>query len=143
VQAILEAGNRPRLDAAFQQPPTTSEQVIDPAKFLAGEQAVPVAVPAADGTALNKGALGAFMFEEILLGSKRTSDVEQAIEGWGGDMYVTWLDGSGKSCLRDSFVGDTPDDTQQLANALNQWASETNATVAAPAGQPATFTVCS
>ncbi len=47
VQAILDAGQRARLDAAFQQPPTTSEQVIDPSKFLAGEPAVPVA--ATDG----------------------------------------------------------------------------------------------
>ena len=96
VQAILDAGNRERLDAAFQQPPTTSEQVIDPAKFLDGEQAVPVAVPAADGTVLNKGVLGAFMFEETLLGSMRTSDVDTAVAGWGGDQYVTWLDASGK-----------------------------------------------
>jgi hypothetical protein len=143
VKNILDAGNRERLDVAFQQPPTTSEQVIDPAKFLAGEQAVPVAVPAADGTVLNKGVLGAFMFEEILLGSIRTSDVDEAVAGWAGDEYVTWLDGSGKTCLRDAFVGDTPDDTQQLADALNQWAPDVNATVTAPAGQPGTFTVCS
>ena len=69
--------------------------------------------------------------------------VEEAVEGWGGDTYVTWVDGSGKTCLRDSFVGDTPDDTQQLADALNQWASDVNAMVSAPAGQPASFTVCS
>jgi hypothetical protein len=143
VKTILDAGSRERLDAALQQPPTTSEQVIDPARFLAGEQAVPVAVPAADGTALNKGALGAFMFEEILLGSMRTSDVDEAVEGWGGDMYVTWLDGSGKTCLRDTVVGDTSDDTQQLVDALNQWAPDVKATVTAPAGQAATFTVCS
>jgi hypothetical protein len=143
VKAILDAGDRPRLDAAFQQPPTTSEQVIDPSKFLSAEAAVPVAPPAADGTALNKGVLGAFGFEELLLGSPRTSDVDQAIAGWGGDMYVTWLDGSGKTCLRDTFVGDTPDDTHQLANALNEWASDAYATVIAPEGQPATLTVCS
>jgi hypothetical protein len=143
VQAILDAGSRERLDAAFQQPPTTSEQVIDPAKFLDGEQAVPVAVPAADGTVLNKGVLGAFMFEETLLGSMRTSDVDTAVAGWGGDQYVTWLDASGNTCLRDTFVGDTPDDTQKLADALNQWAPDVRATVIAPAGQPGTFTVCS
>jgi hypothetical protein len=143
VQAILDAGNRPRLDAAFQNPPTTSEQVIDPPKFLSGEGAVPVPLPAADGTVLNKGALGEFMFEEILLGSLRTNDVNQAVDGWGGDMYVTWLDGSGNTCLRDTFVGDTPQDTQQLADALNQWAPDVKATVSAPAGQPGTFTVCS
>jgi hypothetical protein len=143
VQAILDAGDRPRLDAAFQSPPTTSEQVIDPSKFLSGEGAVPVPLPPADGTVLNKGALGQFMFEEILLGSLRTSDVDEAVTGWGGDMYVTWLDASGNTCLRDTFVGDTAQDTQQLADALNEWAPDVNASVSAPAGQPGTFTVCS
>jgi hypothetical protein len=143
VEAILDAGDRPRLDAAFQQPPTTSEQVIDPDRFLDGEGAVPVPAPAADGTVQDKGALGAFMFEEILLGSGRTSDVDEAVTGWGGDTYVTWMDASGKTCLRDSFVGDTPDDTQELAAALSQWAPDVKATVTAPAGQPGTFTVCS
>jgi hypothetical protein len=143
VKDVLDAGQREGLDAAFQQPPTTSEQVIDPTKFLDGEGALPVAPPAADGTVSNKGVLGAFMFEEILLGSLRTSDIDEAIAGWGGDSYVTWVDASGKTCLRDSFVGDTPDDTQQLAQALNQWAPDVNATVTAPAGQPGTVTVCS
>jgi hypothetical protein len=83
------------------------------------------------------------MFEEILLGSLRTSDVDEAVTGWGGDMYVTWLDASGNTCLRDTFVGDTAQDTQQLADALNEWAPDVNASVSAPAGQPGTFTVCS
>ena len=143
VKAILVAGQRARLDAAFQQPPITSEQVIDPAKFLSGEQPVPVPLPAADGTVVNKGVLGAFMFEEILLGSVRTSDVDEAIRGWGGDMYVTWVDTTGRTCLRDTFVGDTADDTQQLATALTQWAPDVHAMVAAPQGQPGTLTVCS
>jgi len=142
VQAILDAGDRPRLDSAFQQPPTTSEQVIDPDKFLDGEGAVAVAAPAADGAAQNKGALGAFMFEEILLGSSRTRDIDEAVTGWGGDSYVTWTDASGKACLRDTFVGDTTDDTQELADALKDWAGGVNATVTAPAGQPGTFTIC-
>jgi hypothetical protein len=143
VQAILDARQQTGLDAAFKLPPTTSEQVIDPSKFLANETAVPVAPPPADATVSNKGVLGQFMFEEILLGSIRTNDIDQAVAGWGGDSYVTWIDGTGKTCLRDTFVGDTPDDTQELADALNQWAPDVHATVTAPAGQPGTFSVCS
>ena len=143
VKDILAAGQQPRLDAAFQQPPTTSEQVIDPQKFLSGESAVPLPFPAADGTASNQGVLGAFMIEELLLGSLKTGDVDTAISGWGGDAYVTWIDGAGKTCLRDTFVGDTPTDTAELANALTQWAPDAGATVVAPPGQPGTFTVCS
>jgi len=143
VKAVLDAGQRERLDAAFQQPPATSEQAVDPSKFLAGEGAVPMALPAADSAVLNRGVLGAFMFEEVMLTSLRTRDVDQAVAGWGGDKYVTWLAGNGKTCLRDTFVGDTPQDTQELANALNQWAPEAGATIDAPAGQPGTLTVCS
>jgi hypothetical protein len=143
VQDILDAGQRQRLDAAFQQPPTTSEQVIEPDKFLAGEGAVPVAFPVADGTTSNQGALGAFMFEEMLLGSLNVSRVDTAIAGWGGDAYVTWIDASGKTCLRDTFVGDTPTDTAELAAALMEWAPDVGATVDAQFGQAGTFTVCS
>ncbi|HEY2813490.1 MAG TPA: hypothetical protein VGJ03_08520 [Acidimicrobiales bacterium] len=143
VSDILDAGQQPRLDAAFQQPPTTSEQVINPDKFLAGEGAVPLPFPAADGTVSNKGVLGAFMFEELLVGSSQTHGIDQAIDGWGGDEYVTWIGADGKTCLRDTFVGDTPADTAQLANALSEWAPDTGATIDAPAGQPGTLTVCS
>ncbi len=142
VKAILDAGQQPRLDAAFQQPPTTSEQVIDPEKFLDGQGAVPVPFPTADGTVSNKGVLGAFMFEEVLLGAKQTSDVDTVISGWGGDAYVTWHDPSGKTCLRDTFVGDTPNDTSQLAQALSEWAPDAGAVVNATPGQPGTLTVC-
>jgi hypothetical protein len=142
VNAILDAGQQPRLDAAFQQPPTTSEQVIDPDKFLNGEGAVAVPFPTADGTVSNKGVLGAFMLEELLLGSMRTNQVDNAIAGWGGDSYVTWASPAGKTCLRDTFVGDTPNDTAQLVQALSEWAPDAGAVVNATPGQPGTFTVC-
>jgi hypothetical protein len=142
VNAILDAGQQPRLDAAFQQPPTTSEQVIDPDKFLNGEGAVPVPFPTADGALSNKGVLGAFMLEELLLGSRHTNDVDNAVAGWGGDAYVTWADPGGKTCLRDTFVGDTPNDTEQLAQALSDWAPDAGAVVNATPGLPGTFTVC-
>ena len=143
VKAILAAGQQPRLDAAFQQPPTTSEQVMDPSKFLAGEGAVPVPLPTADGAVSNKGVLGAFMLEELMIESGSVSNVDDAIGGWGGDAYVTWIGSTGKTCLRDTFVGDTPAGTALLAQALSQWAPVAGATVDAPAGQPGSLTVCS
>ncbi len=43
VAAVLDDGGQARLDAAFEEPPTTSEQVVEPGTFLAGEGAVEVA----------------------------------------------------------------------------------------------------
>jgi hypothetical protein len=68
--------------------------------------------------------------------------IDRAITGWGGDRYVTWTDAAGKTCLRDGFVGDTPKDTQELVQAISQWAGDHNGVVDAPADGPATFTVC-
>jgi hypothetical protein len=55
---------------------------------------------------------------------------------------VTWIDGSGKACLRDTFVGDTPGDTRELAQAITEWGADHDAVVDAPEDGPVTFTVC-
>jgi hypothetical protein len=70
------------------------------------------------------------------------AQVQRAITGWGGDSYVTWTDGAGKVCLRDTFVGDTPGDTTELVQAVTEWGRGHNALIAAPAEGPATFTAC-
>ena len=143
VQALLDAGGQADLDQAFVSPPVTSEQIIDPARYLAGEGPVAVLAPKADGSPANVGVLGELLLREMLFDSL-TSDaaVARTITGWGGDSYVTWTDTAGKTCLRDTFVGDTPTDTQELVEAITTWAHDHNATVDAPAAGPATFTVC-
>jgi hypothetical protein len=87
--------------------------------------------------------IGALLLRETLFDSLPSdAQVQRAITGWGGDAYVTWIDGAGKSCVRDTFVGDTPGDTVELAQAISVWGADHNAVVDAPAGGPATFTVC-
>jgi len=70
------------------------------------------------------------------------AEVNRAIDGWGGDSYVTWADASGRSCLRDTFVGDTPTDTNELVQAITEWGQDRDVVIDAPAGGPATFTAC-
>jgi len=142
IDAILAAGGQPRLDAAFVTPPVTSAQVLDPSKFLAGEGPVPVPVPSPDGALSNRGVLGAVVFRELLDGALPSNQVDRAVAGWGGDDYVTWVALDGSTCLRDTFVGDTPADTASLAQALGTWATGERATVDAPDGAPGTFTIC-
>jgi hypothetical protein len=143
VQALLAAGGQARLDAAFASPPVTSEQVLDPKRYLAGEGPVAVPNPPADGPAANVGALGELLLREMLFESLTSgSEINRAITGWGGDRYVTWTDAAGKTCLRDAFVGDTPSDTQELVQAIGQWAGDHSGVLDAPADGAATFTVC-
>ena len=144
VEALLGAGGQSRLDSAFVTPPVTSEQIIDPKRYLSGEGPVAVPAPTADGASANVGVLGAFLLREMLFDSLPSdAEVQRAIAGWGGDSYVTWTDGSGQSCVRDTFVGDTPGDTVELVQAITDWGGDHGAVIDAPPEGPATFTVCS
>lgn len=143
VQALLGDGGQPTLDRAFASPPRTSEQILDPTRYLASEGPVAVPAPTPDGPAANVGVLGALLLREMLFESLPSdAEVQRAITGWGGDSYVTWTDSAGKSCLRDTFVGDTPTDTQELVQAITAWGLDRSAVIDAPADGPATFTVC-
>jgi hypothetical protein len=143
VRALLGSGGQPTLDKAFTSPPVTSEQIIDPTRYLAGEGPVALTAPTADGPPANVGVLGALLLREMLFDSLPSgAEVQRAITGWGGDSYVTWTDSAGKVCLRDTFVGDTPGDTVELVQAITKWGLDHSAVIDAPAAGPATFTVC-
>jgi hypothetical protein len=143
VQDLLDDGGQAELDKAFGAPPITSEQIFDSKRFIAGEGPVAVPAPMADGTAANTGVLGERLLREAFFDSlPSVAEVERAISGWGGDAYVTWTDAAGKTCLRDTFVGDTPADTHELVQAITEWSADHAAIIDAPADGPATFTVC-
>jgi hypothetical protein len=143
VEALLADGGQPELDNAFSRPPASSEQLLHPERYIEGDVPVGLSTPTADGPQTNVGVLGELMFREILFDSiPSAAEVQRAITGWGGDAYVIWLDANGAPCLRDTFVGDTPTDTADLARSVQEWAKDHNATVDAPPEGPATFTIC-
>lgn len=125
VGAMRSAGGQARLDAAFKDPPTTSEQLIHPDRFLAGEPPLAVAEPPTDGGAavIDRGVFGEFGYLQQL--ENVITDVDRlrrAAAGWGGDRYVAW-DQGGTTCVRDDVVMDTPQDADELRSALQQWVS--------------------
>ena len=143
IDAVLAAGGQAALDHAFTAPPITSEQILDPSKYLAGEGPVDVTPPTPEGAASNVGVLGELLLREMLFESLSSgAEVDRAVTGWGGDRYVTWKDASGAPCLRDTFVGDTPTDTSELVDAMTTWADDHNGTVDRSESGPATLTVC-
>jgi hypothetical protein len=143
VKAVVKAGGQARLDAAFVNPPTTSEQILHPQLFLTGQGAMPVADPRADGKVIDHGVVGEFGLLLMFLDSRRPlaqSVANQAAAGWGGDRYVAW-DSGDKTCLRANFVMDTQADTNQLVSALKDWASRQPAATVTGSG-PITMTAC-
>jgi hypothetical protein len=129
VQALLDDGGQERLDATFEEPPVTSEQVQQPDKYLDGEGPIAVDPPPADGEVIDQGAIGEYVLELLLDDELPGSEARTASDGWGGDWYVAWHDGD-ETCLRADFAMDTANDRDELERALGDWADgQDNATV--------------
>jgi hypothetical protein len=140
VDAVLSAGGPARLDAAFQAPPTTTEQIIHPEKFLAGEGPKAMGNPPADGPVIRSGSLGQLLVSLMLAQVLDPGDAESAADGWGADRYVAWQNG-GQTCVRLSIDMDTPDKETEMGQALADWAKGTPGATVQGSG-PFTVTRC-
>ncbi len=121
VQAVVRGGGQARLDAAFSAPPASTEQVLDPRRFLSGDAPRPAPLPAADRPAFDDGEIGQLFLMLMLRAQLSRDKADDAAEGWGGDRYVAWKD-DGRTCVRMNFVMDSARDTEELASALSEWA---------------------
>jgi len=119
-KAVLQSGGQARLDEAFRNPPTTSRQLLDPSAFLAGQGAIPVAPPTADGPAFDHTVLGEIGLILLLNETLPSADAGSVASLWGGDSMVAWQSGS-RVCVRDRLT--TWTDPTLLSGALLLWAN--------------------
>lgn len=131
------------LDAAFADPPVTTEQLIHPSAYEDGEGAIEVAPPPADGEVFDEGIFGEYLLIVTLtdiLGSDHAYDVG---DGWGGDWFVAWTQGADEApCVRVDLTGDDAGETDEIEAGLLDWAEEAGATVERPADDVVRFTMC-
>jgi hypothetical protein len=140
VAALMRQGGPSRVDAAFSSPPTTSEHLLHPETFLAGDGGRPVATPPADGTVIDEGVGGEFGLLLMLSRGLAEWEARDAADGWGGDRYVAWRKGP-RTCVRAALVMDSTEASARLAAALRRWADRHgNATVSG--SDPVTLTAC-
>jgi hypothetical protein len=121
---LMNNGGPAKVNAAYQAPPTTTEQIIHPEKFLAGEGPKALADPTADGPVIRSGSLGQLGLTMMLAQVLDSGDAESASDGWGADRYVAWQNG-GQTCVRLSIQMDTPDKVTEMSGALADWAKDT------------------
>jgi hypothetical protein len=138
--ALLANGGAAKVNGAFQGPPATTEQVIHPEKFLAGEGPKALADPAADGAVVRSGSLGQLMLSLMLAQVLDPGDAESAADSWGADRYVAWKNG-GQTCVRLAITMDTPEKATEMGQALADWAQNTPGATVAGQG-PITVTRC-
>ncbi len=132
VEAVLAAGGQARLDAAFRDPPVTTEQVLHPDRFLAGEPARKVPPPAADGKIVGEGSLGELGLILVTGNANSRSGSLRASEGWAGDSYRAWKKGD-QTCIRWNIEMDNDTDTREIVTAMQAWAvGQPGATVTQP-----------
>lgn len=140
-EKVFAEGGQARLDEAYRHPPTTSEHLLHPDVFLAGQAAAPVTSPKADGKKLDEGVLGEFGLA-ITLETVVGEGAGAAARGWGGDRYVAWTKGK-QTCARTTIAMDTAKDVSELRSALRRFAQERKGTtITGPAAGPVTFTTC-
>lgn len=143
VDDLAERGGEAAVDAAFADPPRTSEQVLDPERYAAREPAVAVPHPQVPGEVVDEGVLGELLVLLVLADDLGFDEARAAAEGWGGDWAVAWRDGD-RSCVTAALVGDDQGETDEMRAAFESWAGEHDATVTpGGAGQPFTVASCS
>jgi hypothetical protein len=117
VQRAHGIGGFDEVNRLYVEPPVSSEQIIDPRAY---QRDMPIRVntvePAISGyDVVYRSVWGQLsfdlMFDQVLGGAPEASN------GWGGDAYVQWFDGS-EAALLIEFVGDSPSDAQEMADAL-------------------------
>ncbi|MET0880094.1 MAG: hypothetical protein ABWZ14_00985 [Acidimicrobiales bacterium] len=132
VESIFEQGGNAAIDRALRQPPTTSEQILEPDDWPDREVVVDVPVPEADEDAVDEGVVGQFLLHVL---TSIDSGAESTPE-WDGDSSVLWRDGE-LACLRMAIAGDL----DEFEDSLGPWAAEVGADLSRE-GDVVTATSC-
>jgi hypothetical protein len=120
--ALLLDGGPDRIDQAFEEPPTSEEQLLDPFTYLDGDEPIDVPKPALEAgeTEVDADDLGAITWYLLLAERLDPSTALLAVAGWGGDAYVIYRS-QDRFCVRAAFQGDDLEETSQMERALTAW----------------------
>jgi len=110
------------IDAAWEDPPVSSEQILHPDRFLEEDVPLIVELPlltstlGTDWALRDEGRLGEFLLREYLLQQLDEGPAETAAAGWGGDIYaVYWNDSDESIVLVYRILWDTVPDSAEFA----------------------------
>lgn len=123
-QALYARGGFSTINAALNDPPVSTEQILHPEKYLASPRDMPIAV----GVPPLTGTLGAgWVYREtdtmgefdlaLMLSENGVTSYAQAAEGWGGGQYDLYEKGS-QSLLILGTIWDSGQDASEFEAAL-------------------------
>ena len=118
--ALYQQAGWEGIDQAFQNVPQSTEQVLHPDKYAAGEQPVVVEIPdlvraLGDGwTHVADDTIGEFMIFGYLSTDFPAPQAAAAATGWGGDRFSLLKGPQSESLVVSRMVWDTADDAQEF-----------------------------
>ncbi|MBN1314921.1 MAG: hypothetical protein JXA42_05620 [Anaerolineales bacterium] len=96
VDYLYSEGGYPGIDAAFANPPQSTEQILHPERYLAGESPQIISLPPLTGTLgtdwqfVDENVLGEFFLRVYLEQYVDPQAAAEAADGWGGDRYAVY-----------------------------------------------------
>jgi hypothetical protein len=117
---VYRTGGMRLVDRVFSHPPRTTEQVLHPDKYVAGEPPVPVAAPAApEGwRVVAGGTMGELQTGVLLAQCVPDTQARLAAEGWGGDSYAIAQNALGDAAILWSTAWDDEEAAERFATGL-------------------------
>lgn len=129
VRSLYEDGGFEAVDAAWENPPRTTEHILHPERFLRGDAPLAVAIPPLTDTIgtgwemVVENTLGEFSMWQYLGQEVDQEQASEAVEGWGGDQYmVYWNEEEQTFLLAISAEWDTLKDAEEFALAYQSYA---------------------
>lgn len=121
-RALYDEGSYPALDAAWANPPQSTEQILHPEAYAAEEGPSLVTLPdlqpvlGEDWALAAENVLGEYLLGQYLLQQLNETQVETAVTGWGGDRFVIYTnEADGSYLMALQAVWDTAADSTEFA----------------------------
>jgi hypothetical protein len=124
VGSIFRAGGYALVNRLYDVPPASTEQILHPEKYLAGELAVPVRAPEPPRghEPVVSGHVGELLVRSMLALCNTKSTTEAAAAGWGGDAFTITQSGD-QAALLFSTIWDDVGEAQEFENAMRRTAA--------------------
>lgn len=124
VHEIYLAGGFELVNATYRHPPRSTEQVLHPERYLAGE--LPVVIgppPVPEGLErIAEGTFGELMLREVISSCSGWEKACSASAGWGGDRFLIAADATGRRAMLWVVVWDTPEAARRFEQLLDELA---------------------
>ena len=131
VQHLFEEGGWEAVNAAFRDPPASTEQIMHPEKYRLHEAPIRVSLPPLTDTLgsgwhmADENVLGEFFLKVYLEERLATDQAERAAAGWGGDRYAVYVNkGAGQDLLVLWLAWDNADEAAEFVEAYRAYAAK-------------------